>query len=123
MPDRSPTAQNIGIRGMWVQAMNGGVITNVTGFRLGTQALLSLDSTASHAWQAAVRDCNGLWSELGPVQNVAFADNGAGTAECSIGSGATSGKRMGRKRMGRLPVSPADFQRTPRRKTDLQFLL
>lgn len=89
---------NLSIRGHRVDCTYGGTshlgtLAASTGFRLGTHGLLSLDTYATARYfRAAVRDCNGLWSEWSTLQSASPAQYSAGDtpSEVSIGSAAQS---------------------------------
>ena len=78
--------ENCPVRGVWVRDPSFSV---ETGFRLGTRQLLS-DAAATHQFQMAVRDGNGVWTEFSSSRSVDLPTYAPATGtEASIGSGST----------------------------------
>lgn len=86
--------ENIAVRGVRAQCLNGGNVVSDTGFALGKNHLLVCDAVATRGFKAAVRDANGLWSEWAQTSVVLTGNYSAGATEASIGSASTSDDQL-----------------------------
>ncbi|MGE5610463.1 MAG: hypothetical protein ACM359_14530 [Bacillota bacterium] len=83
--------ESLSVRATAIQCLDpiGGPALFYTGPRLRTKHLLALDvAMAVRRCRAAVKDCNGMWSEWSAPQDLSFNDFVPGSTNVSIGSGA-----------------------------------